>query len=126
VPYLLQAGMAALAALDAARAAQLFNRVLQLLPGPPARVEGSSRTWLAATLGLADALSDSGDPASGLHVLKAAAQRASDAGWIEEQRRLDSRREDLRARLLSRSGAHPSLDELSILAHGGSPEKDRS
>ena len=109
VPYLLLAGVAALEALDDALAAQLFNRVLRVIPGPPRKFEESTRAWLSATLGLASALADGHDLESALQVLRTAAQGAEQAGWLEERTRCERKRDRLRQRLQGQSDGRGSV-----------------
>jgi serine/threonine protein kinase len=119
VPYLLRAGLSALDALDDALASEHFNRVLRVIPAPPKHFDGSTKAWLTATLGLSASLSDGGDLASALHVLKGAAHAASEAGWSDEKLRIERRRERLRKRLLAGIGPGATgfnLEELRAIA----------
>ncbi len=85
VPYLLKDGKRALSSLDDRLAAELFSRVLQLVPKPPKTFEGSRKCWREATIGLAHALDDGGDFTGARRVLKRAAAAAIRAGWLEER-----------------------------------------
>jgi hypothetical protein len=123
VPYLLLSGVAALEALDDALAAQLFTRVLRVIPGPPRKFEETSRAWLSANLGLASALADGGDLDSALQVLRMAGQSAEAHGWVEEKGRLERKRDKLRRRLQGRVGARSSLEDLSAMAETDEPRK---
>jgi hypothetical protein len=96
VPYMLRAGMRALDLLDDALAVEYFNKVLKIIPPPPRKFEGSSKAWLTANLGLAVALHDGGDMVSAQNTLRRAVQVATEAGWVEEQRRIERRIERLR------------------------------
>jgi serine/threonine protein kinase len=129
VPYHLQAGLAAVAALDHTLASLYFSTVLRVVPGPPKLFEGSSASWLSGTLGLAAALAEGNDLASALHVLKAGAHAATEAGWHAEKGRIEQKRDTLRHRLVgedrSASKAVKSLADLGDLVRMATDKVDQ-
>lgn len=86
---LLNAGAAALKALDEEDAEVCYRRVLEKIKGPDATLSGlQGEIWIKAVRGLAEALKRSGDPVEAEQLLNLARRRATRIGWKTAEERL--------------------------------------
>jgi hypothetical protein len=96
VPYLLQAGERALYFLDEQLACRLFSRALQIIPLPPGTYHGDRTPWFQATVGLAQALHDSGEDTQATKLLRHAIHMADKSGWSLQQAHFENMLKELR------------------------------
>lgn len=95
VPYLLSAGKQALFFLDDTLAREIFDRLLTLVPAPPALFQGSREVWITAILGLSNAMRLGGEINKAVRLLRQAVERVDQAGWKEEKALLLKHRQRL-------------------------------